>query len=69
MFEMVSLAERNCLEEFIHAYNSFPSPCPKMDEFPIHLDKNQYPIDVKPKDAAPVPSGDVQKRDILWVTF
>lgn len=62
---MVSLAERNCLEEFVRAYNPFPSPCPKMDEFPIHLDTNQYPRDVKPKDAASVRSGDVQKRDIL----
>lgn len=40
-------------------------PSPPMDEFPIHLDKNQNPRDVKPKDAASVPSVDVQKTNIL----
>lgn len=40
-----------------------------MDEFPIPLDKDQNPRDVKPKDAASVPSEDEQKRNILWVTL
>lgn len=62
---MVSLADRNCLEELLGAYIPSFFPPPKMDEFPIHLDKNQNPRDEKSKDATSVPSGDVQKMDIL----
>lgn len=69
VFEMVLLAGRNCLEDFLGAYTPPFLPPPKMNEFPIHLDKNQKPRDEKPKDATSVPSGDVQKRNILWVTF
>ena len=68
MIEMVSLAGRNCLEGFLSAYTPLSFP-PEMDDFPIHLDKDQNPRDVKPKDAASVPSGDMQKRNILWFTF
>lgn len=67
MFEMISLADRNCLEEFLGASAPLLLP-PKMDEFPIYLDKYRNSRDTKPNDATSVPSGDVQKSSILWVT-